>query len=291
MNHTVNQPLLNKSHGKTFLRMLPLYLLAILVVFLVDLPLFSMVGTALKSEETALASTTLFPTAEEFSTESFRKILQDPEFILAMKNSMIIAVCTSAIIVFAASMAGYGLSRFKGNFFTLFLSLLILTEAFPTMLRLIPMFRMYVNAKLINTHLSVVLCHVAQSLAFCTMMMRGFYDSSVPKDMEEAAMVDGSSRFGTYLRIALPISLPGLATIAIYSFLDSWNEFMYANLMLRDKDLMTLTLYVTQFSGQGKVDWPMLSAASSIATIPALLFMLFAQKYLIQGMTDGAVKG
>uniref|UniRef100_S0DEM9 Putative ATPbinding transport protein n=1 Tax=termite gut metagenome TaxID=433724 RepID=S0DEM9_9ZZZZ len=271
--------------------MVMMYLLTIVIVFMVDLPIISMISTAFKSEEAVRSSVSLFPAAGEFTLENFIHIFSDSEFRLAMFNSMFIALCTSAVMVFVASMAGYALSRFRGRVFMLFGAMLIVTEAFPVMLRLIPMFRMYVDAGLMNTHIAVILCHIAQSLAFCTMMTRGFYESSVPRDMEEAAMVDGCSRFGTYLRIALPVSLPGIATIAIYSFLDSWNEYMYANLLLREDTLQTLTLYVSGFSGKSGVNWSMLSAASTLASLPAMAFLLFAQKYLIQGMTDGAVKG
>lgn len=268
-----------------------MYILTIVVVFAVDLPIISMIATAFKSEESITSSVSLFPTASEFTFENFLTVLSEPEFRTAMWNSAVIAICTAAATVVIASMAGYALSRFRGNVFVIFGALLIITQAFPSMLRLIPMFRMYVDAGLMNTRLAVVLCHIAQSLAFCIMMIHGFYDASVPKDMEEAAMVDGCGQFGTYLRIALPVSMPGITTIAIYSFLDSWNEYMYANLFLRDDALQTLTLYVSSFTGKSGVEWGMLSASSTLASLPAMAFLLFAQKYLIQGMTDGAVKG
>lgn len=279
------------SRSRRFFSMLAMYALTIVVVFLIDLPIISMIGTAFKTEEAVKSSVSIFPAAGEFTFENILNILGNEEYRTAMKNSLMIALITSGCMVVVASMAGYALSRFKGKVFAFCGALLIITEAFPAMLRLIPMFKMYVGAGLMNTHIAVILCHIAQSLAFCTMMTRGFYESSVPLDMEEAAMVDGCTQFGTYLRIALPISAPGIATIAIYSFLDSWNEFMYANLFLRDEALQTLTLYVSAFSGKSGVNWSMLSAASLITTLPAMTFLLFAQKYLIQGMTDGAVKG
>jgi ABC-type glycerol-3-phosphate transport system permease component len=278
-------------NGRRIASMAVMYLLSIVVVFMVDLPVISMIATALKPEETLRGSVSLFPAAGEITFENFIRVVSDPDFRDAMFNSWFIALCTAAVMVFIASMAGYALARFRGRAFAMFAALLVITQAFPTMLRLIPMFRMYVGAGLMNTHLAVILCHIVQSLAFCIMMIRGFYESSVPKDLEEAAMVDGCSRFGTYLRIALPVSMPGIATIAIYSFLDSWNEYLCANLLLRDESLQTLTLYIANFSGKSGVNWSMLSSASTLASLPAMVFLLFAQKYLIQGMTDGAVKG
>jgi len=128
------------------------------------------------------------------------------------------------------------------------------------------------------------------NLAFSIWMLKGFFDT-LPQELEQAAMVDGCTRFGAWLRIVIPISLPGIGTVAIFTFINSWNEYTLASIFLRRDEVQTMTVGLQKFVLQFSSDWPLLMSASAMATLPTIIFLIFAQKLLIQGMTAGAVKG
>lgn len=285
----VKRPLLNRRQ-KHFVGNFFTYIALLIFVFIVDLPLIAMAGTAMKKENVALSSTSLLPKAGEWSFEAFGKVFTTTDFGRNLINSGIVSVCTTIGCILFASMAGYALSRYRGKFFSGYSVLLLMLQMFPQMLLLIPMFILYTKLGLMNTLYSVVISYTTMNLAFNIMMIQGFFDT-IPRELEEAGKVDGCTGFQAYYRIILPISLPGIATVAIFTFLNAWNEFTFASLMLRKTELQTLTVGLTKFVQQYTTDWSKLMAASTIATVPALIFLVFTQKYLIQGLTAGAVKG
>ena len=262
----------------------------LIIVFLMDLPLISMLGTALKEPRVSISSTSLLPKMGEWSVESFKNVFTTTDFGRNMINSAIVSVTTTFFCALIACSAGYALSRFRGKLFSGYSAMLLALQTFPQMLLLIPMFMLYTRLGLMNTLYSIIISYTTSNLAFNIMMVRGFFDT-IPRELEEAGKVDGCTGFQAYLRIILPISLPGVATVAIFTFLNAWNEFTFASLMLRKTDIQTITVGLTKFVQQNTTDWSKLMAASAIATVPALFFLIFAQKYLIQGLTAGAVKG
>jgi ABC-type glycerol-3-phosphate transport system permease component len=163
-------------------------------------------------------------------------------------------------------------------------------QIFPSVLLLLPLFILFSSLNLNNTLYCLILAYTATNLAFSTWMMSGFFDS-VPKELEEAGMVDGCTRFQTYYRIILPTSLPGIATVGIFTFINAWNEYTLASVLVQRKTIQTMTVGLQKFVEEFTTDWAALMAASSLAIIPTLVVLIVAQKYLIQGMTAGAVKG
>ena len=266
------------------------YLALFIIIFVVDLPLISMVGTAFKNQDAVLSTTSLFPQLGDWALQNFIDVFQKTSFGMNIVNSAIVSILATVFCVIIAAMAGYGLSRFRGKFFTGYSVLLLLMQMFPLMLLLIPMFMLYSSYGMVNNLSSLVIYYTASNLAFNIMMIRSFFDS-LPRELEEAAKVDGCSGFVAFLRIIFPISLPGLITVSILTFLNSWNEYTFASLLLRKPDIQTLTVGLTKFVQQTDTNWGYLMAASTIAVLPALLFLAFAQKYLVQGLTAGAVKG
>lgn len=262
----------------------------VMIVFVVDLPLISMIGTAFKKNDAVFTSTTMFPELGEWSIENFTGVFTKTDYERNIFNSLWISVLATAGSVLIACMAGYSLSRFKGRFFSLYSALLFLMQMFPLMLLLIPMFMLFTRYGMVNRPISVVIYYAASNLAFSIMMIRSFFDS-IPAELEEAGKIDGGTNFQVYLRVILPVSLPGVATIGIMTFLNCWNEFTFASLLLRKAEVQTLTVGLTSFVQQTTSNWGYLMAASTVAVFPALLFLIFAQKYLVQGMTSGAVKG
>ena len=166
----------------------------------------------------------------------------------------------------------------------------MLVQMFPLILALIPLFIIFKDAGLINTYYSVILVYTLLNLPFATWMFEGFFDA-IPRELEEAASVDGCTRFGTLTRIVVPLSGPGTAAVTIFTFLLCYNEFLIANIFLRDPDTMTIPVGIQMFMAQYSTDWGSLMAAASLASIPTIVFFLFVQKYMVQGVVAGAVKG
>lgn len=260
-----------------------------LTVFAVfySLPFISMIGTALKGDSEALSNSALFP--KHLVWDSFRKVLEG-RFIMTTVNSMKISLCVSLLCVILACLSGYALSRCKGKIFALYGSGVMVLQMFPMMLMLIPLFLIYKNLHLIDTHLSLILSYTCLNLPFSVWLMKGFFDT-VPYELEESAYIDGCGKFGTLMRIVIPVSLPGIATAGIFTFLNVWNEYTFSNTFVKNPDLVTLTVGLQDYLSQNSNSWGQMMAASTIGIIPSVLFLLFAQKYLIQGMTAGAVKG
>jgi ABC-type glycerol-3-phosphate transport system permease component len=264
------------------------YILLIIFVFLINLPTLSMVGTALKSRQEALSSSALLP--REFHFENFIYVLGRTTFSRNLLNSFLVAIIVTLSCIIVSSLAGYAISRFKSRFMSMYSTLLLVLQMFPGVLLLIPLFVIYKSLGLIDNTWSVILSYTTMNLPFSIWMLKGFFDT-IPFELEESAMIDGSSQFRAYYSIVLPISMPGISTVGIFTFINAWNEYMLASIFLRSDEVQTLTVGLEKFVLQYSSDWASLMAASTIATIPTLIFLLFAQRYLIEGLTAGAVKG
>ncbi|MDR1903668.1 MAG: carbohydrate ABC transporter permease [Treponema sp.] len=263
----------------------------LLAVYATALPFVSMVGTALKKPSIALSSSNLFPhSPDEFSLESFKIVMTKTGFGQNLLNSLIVTVLTVSACVLVTTCTGFALSRFRGRYFSVYSVMLLVLQMFPTMLLLLPLYIIFTRLRLVNTLGSVTLSYITTNLAFSIWMLRGFFDT-IPVELEQSAMVDGCTRFQAFRRVIIPLALPGIATVAIFTFINAWNEYTLASIFLRKDSLLTMTLGLQKFVQQYGADWASLMAASTIATIPTLIFLFFAQKYLIEGMTAGAVKG
>ncbi len=266
---------------------LAIYLALTVFAIFYSLPFISMIGTALKGESEALSNTALFP--RHLVWDSFKKVLEG-RFVMTMVNSLKISLIVALLCVILACLSGYALSRCKGKIFAMYGSGVMILQMFPMMLMLIPLFLIYKNLHLIDTHISLILSYTCLNLPFSVWMMKGFFDT-VPYEMEESAYIDGSSKFETLVRIIIPVSLPGIATSGIFTFLNVWNEYTFSNTFVKNPELVTLTVGLQDYLSQNSNSWGQMMAASTIGIIPSILFLLFAQKHLIQGMTAGAVKG
>ena len=265
------------------------FIVLIVIAFVQDLPLISMYGTAFKTPEQALSSTQLIPALGEWSLDSFRNVLANSSFGQNVVSSLLASTGTTLLCTMVAMFAGYALSRYRGRFFSCFSVLLIIIQMLPVMLLLIPTYMLYTKLNLMDSIVGIILIYTTQNMAFSIMLIRGFFDA-IPKTLEEAARIDGCSDFKIFLKIIVPISLPGIGAVGIFTFLNSWNEYTYACLMLRNDAVKTVTIGMSQFISQSGTNYSSLMAAASIATVPAVIFLVFAQKYLVTGLTAGAVK-
>jgi ABC-type glycerol-3-phosphate transport system permease component len=259
-----------------------------LVVIIVDLPFFQMISVSFKTRAEALSSISFFP--EHFSLGNIINVWTRTDFPRNILNSIIVALSTTVFCIAIAIIAGYALSRFKGRFFSAYSVLLLLLQLFPSVLLLIPLFVIFSSLHLVDTLFGTVLAYTTMNLSFSIWMVKGFMDT-IPFDLEEAGMIDGCTQFGAFIKVIIPISMPGISTVGIFTFINSWGEYTLASILLRSDSNATLTLGLQKFISQFTADWPSLMTASAIATVPTILFLVFAQKYLIQGMSAGAVKG
>ncbi len=269
--------------------MLTHIVLATAVCFMM-LPLMSMVGTAFTRHDLVVTSTRMFPPVGEWSVENFIGVLGKTNYGSNMLTSLVVSVSATFLGALVSTFSGYALSRYTGAFYTANLLLMLLMQMFPGMLSTIPLFLLAIRLGLVDHLSGLILVHLGGNLGFNLMMMKSFYDST-PREIEEAGRVDGATQFYIFVKLILPLVKPGIATISIMVFLNSWNEYTMSSLLLRNNSLQTLTVGMTKFQSLDIIDWGYLMAASTLAVIPALFFMFFAQKYLVEGLTSGAVKG
>lgn len=221
----------------------------------------------------------------------FDNVLNGSAFLTFFRNSLLISSVTTVVSLLISIFAGYALSRylrFKGV--KLFSVAMLLSQMIPGVLLLIPLYLVMKNLSLINTYASLILAYTTFTVPLCTFMMKGFFDS-VPYDMEESAEIDGCSRIGIIFRILLPVSLPSLVATTLFAFLNAWNEFMFGFVFINDESHRTLTPGISLFKGLYQTDWGSMMAASVLSVLPIVILFVFLQRYLVEGMTAGAVKG
>ena len=253
------------------------------------LPLSWMVITSLKSmaDITLSRGLTLFPSGP--TLENFVNIWKEYPIATYIKNSIVAVGGSTVIGVVCAALCGYGLSRyqFKGKAFLL--SFLLVTQMFPAVMKIIPYYKILVSVHLNNTQIGLMVVYASFSIPFCTWMMYGYF-KSISTGLDEAARVDGSSAFNTFLKIILPIALPGLVATIIYAFLQNWNEYMFASVLMSADEKKTITYAISTMADAYKIQWNYLMCAAMISSVPTLTVFVAMQKYLIAGMTAGAVK-
>lgn len=253
------------------------------------LPLTWMVITSLKSmaDITLSKGLELFPSGP--SIDNFVSIWKEYPIATYIKNSAIAVGGSTIFGVVCATLCGYGLSRYEFKGKSMLLSFLLVTQMFPAVMKIIPYYKILVTVHLNNTLVGLLIVYASFSIPFCTWMMYGYF-KSIPTGLDEAARVDGSSAFNTFFRIVLPIAVPGLVATVIYAFLQNWNEYMFASVLMSADEKKTITYAISTMADAYKIQWNYLMCASIISSVPTLIVFIVMQKYLIAGMTAGAVK-
>ncbi|UXN72046.1 carbohydrate ABC transporter permease [Devosia neptuniae] len=261
--------------------------LMIVICLLVNLPIILMALNSFQTTEQILASRSLIP--QQFSLSNYQSLTNTP-FFTYLRNSLIVSLGATAFSVTAAVLAGYALSRFRNGLLDAYSSTLFAVQMFPIILALIPLFLLFRPLGLINTPMSVIIVYAVVNLPFVTWMARSYFDT-IPRELEEAALIDGCSHIGAFVRIVLPLSGPGLAAVSIFAFLFSYNEFFIASVFLRTTEAMTLPVGIQMFMQQFSTDWGSLMAAATLTMLPTLVLFLFVQKFITHGAIAGGVKG
>jgi multiple sugar transport system permease protein len=224
------------------------------------------------------------------SLEHYVFVLQHSDFPKFFENSVIVSGSTAIIVTILSSLAGYALSRFQFRGKYWIVVLMLLTQMFPLVMLIAPIFKMLAPLGLINSLTGLVIVYVAFNVPFATFLMQSFFDG-IPKDLEEAAMIDGATRFRAFRQIILPLTLPGIAATLGFVFTAAWSELLFALMLISSIDSSTFPVGLLSFVSKFAVDFGQMMAAGVLALIPACLFFLFIQRYLVQGLTAGAVKG
>ena len=262
-----------------------------LIVFVVmAFPVYWMITSAFKPDSEINSFTpSFFPT--HFTLQHFSAALNYPGFWSDVKNSLIVVLITVAIGLLVSFTAAVALAKYRFGGRKALIVLVIGTQMLPPTGMLIPLYVLLSRFGLAHDLTGLVLVYVTLALPFCVWTLRGFI-SNIPKELEEAAMVDGASRLGAFFRILVPLVAPGLVATSVFAFITSWNEFIFANTLLGVGHQQTITLWLADLTGGGRaIDWGQVMAASTLISIPVVVFFLLVQRRIAYGLTAGAVKG
>lgn len=244
--------------------------------------------SVLTEEQTFSHVPTLLPL--EGTLVNYRKVLVESDFPKWLWNSTIVAALSTLLAVLLGTPGGYALSRFRYRGKQVLAFGILSTQMMPTLILIIPLFRIFADIGLIDTLWALVLGNVTFSLPVIVWLTKTIFDS-VPVEIEEAARVDGASWPTVLMRVTAPVALPGLCATAIYSFLDAWDEYLLARTLITSPDNWVATIGITNYIGQLFTSWNEMMAAAFIYSIPPLILFFFIQKYFVAGLGTGAVKG
>jgi N,N'-diacetylchitobiose transport system permease protein len=279
-----------RHRRRRFLRRRAWDLLGLALFVVLVFPVFWMVSTAFKpDDEINSAEPTWF--SLDPTLQHFRDAMGRPYFWQIVQNSLIVVLVAVTVSIAVAFLAAVALAKYRFTGRKLFIVLMIGILMLPAAGLVIPLYVVLARYHLTNTLTGVILTYVTFVLPFAVWTLRGFV-LGVPKELEEAAMVDGSTRLGAFVRILLPLVAPGLVATSVFAFIQAWNEYIFASVILTDQTNHTVTVWLSYFLGTSKnTDWGALMAASTLTAIPVVIFFLIVQRRIAFGLTSGAVKG
>ena len=265
------------------------YALLAVAVTVILFPVFWMASSSLKPQSELFArNMTMLPV--RWTLENFRNVWEGTAFPTYFWNSFKVSALSTACSVIISMYAAYAIARIKFAGSYAVSLLLLITQMFPHILLVIPLFVIIQKLGLFNTHTALVIAYTSFSIPFTVWMLRGFFEA-IPAELEEAAVIDGATMMGTFHRIILPLAGPGIAAVTMFGFIRGWNEFLFALVLLQNHDLFTLPIGLASFQEEYTFRWDLILAGASIITLPVLFFFLVMQRFIVQGLLGGAVKG
>ena len=268
-----------------------LFIFSFLVLFTLATlyPALNIIGISLRTDDAFQTRSLALWTAES-SFRSYFTLFLETDFLTWMKNSFLVSFVVTLTGVVLASTSGYALSRFNFMGRRAVLSSLLMTQMFPATMLLLPFFILLAKLKLINSYLGLIIIYSSTALPFCIWQMKGYYDT-IPDALEEAARIDGCSRFSAFTKVILPVSAPALVITALFSFMASWSEYVVAAIVLQNPGLYTLPLGLKSFQASLATQWGLYAAGAVVVSIPVTILFISLSRFLVSGLTVGSVKG
>ena len=265
------------------------YVPVILLTLFVGLPILWMIGSSLKPPtELFVRPPTIVPT--EVTPQWYSDLFERSRADILLRNSLIVAIGTMVAATSIATMAAYSVTRFRYPGRKLFVFASLGTYIFPAVVLLVPLYVLLRGAGLVNTHIGLIIVHTIIELPFSLWILRSFF-SAIPRELDEAAVVDGASYWIVFKNIMLPLAVPGLLATAMLAFILSWSEYLFASVMMTRADMKTIPVGMAEFVTGFDVRWGEIMALAVVATIPVVILFALVQKAFIKGLTAGAVKG
>jgi arabinogalactan oligomer / maltooligosaccharide transport system permease protein len=236
-----------------------------------------------------LRSTDLAIIPADWTLDSYVALFTEQPFLRWMGNSLLVAVLVTITGVVLASIGGYAFSRFRFVGRKATMVAILTTQMFPATMLLLPLYILIARLGLVNTYLGLMVFYSSTALPFCVWQMKGFYDT-IPVSLEEAARIDGCSRFSAFWRVVLPLAVPGLVITALFSFMAAWSEYIVAAQVMQDEEMFTLPLGLKSFQASMSTQWGLYAAAAILVSLPVVVVFLVLSKFLVSGLTLGSVK-
>lgn len=275
-----------KSHVRNALFLVTL---SAVMFVLILLPFYWMLKTAMEPRENLFRyPPAFFP--QEIQFESFLKVFTEKPLWLWLRNSLFVSTTVMVLSMIMSTLSGYSLSRFRNRLNSSVGFLVLITQMLPGTLFMLPIYTVFAEIGMINTYSGFIIALTTFSMPICIWMLKGYFDS-IPTEIEQAAMIDGCSQLGALLRVVIPLCVPGYVCTAIFAFIVGWNEYMLPFMLMTEASKWMLANGLASFIGEFSTPWNMVMAAAFIYTVPAILLFMGLQKYLVQGLTAGAVKG
>lgn len=282
---------MNSDKKLTGKKNVALCILSVIILAVLLFPLYWTLVTSLKTEQEIFQiPPTFWPTV--LNLESYTAQLEHGDFNMfrSFANSLVISLGATVISVVLAVPASYGIAKYRFKLRKSVLLAFLVTQMLPVSVLLTPMFLMFRNMGLYNTWLAAILADATIGIPFSVLILKNYF-ASIPSEMEEAAYIDGCNRFTSFVRVLIPIAKPGIVVCAIFSFLYAWGDLAYSMTFILDQTNRPITAGIYNFMGQYGTKWSYLTAYAIVTIIPVALIFIFMQKYIISGMTNGAVKG
>lgn len=274
---------------KIFFEKSLIYSVIAVYLFITVAPLVWVLSTSFKPNQEAISfPPKFFP--DHPTLENYFFVLTDPKLVLSLINSLIVSVGSTALSVTVSALGGYAFARydFKGK--NLLMSTILALFMIPVVINIIPLYIMLANVSLLNSLVALMLTFQILIIPLNIFLLKNYFES-LPKELEEAALIDGCSKLGALIRVTIPMSLPGFLIAAILSFRFSWNEFVLPVVLSNKPDSMIFQVALYQFISLYRIDWGYLTAGINIAIIPVVILMLIFQRKMIRGLTLGAIRG
>ena len=264
------------------------YLILIVLSLFIIVPVLWMVSTAFKGEAQTYSPIPVW-IPSPISLDSFKKFFGLYSFGKMTRNSLVTCLGSMVICTACACFSGYGVTRFKFKGKKQFMAFLLVTQTFPSVMLVVPFYAVLSAYRLTNSLLGLTIVYAATNIAFSTWMMTSYFET-IPLELDEAARVDGANSFTIFSKVVLPLTIPGIAAVAIFFLINGRNEYMYSSILISKDSLKTLTVGIVSLNTQNQVHWNDMMAASSMSCLPLIILFLCFQRYFIAGMTSGAVK-